>query len=68
MRLSRFALPVVSALGATVVVALPLSLSGCGGASNGQPEVVAPKVPLTVSAKDSINNYLNKHPAKGQKK
>ena len=67
MRVSRFAVPVLSALGATVFFALPLALPGCGGTSNGQPEVVAPNAPLNVSAKDSINNYLKNHQAKSHR-
>lgn len=39
---------------------MPLALSGCGG-GNGQPELVKPAVAPAVSAKDSMNAFLQSH-------
>ena len=39
---------------------MPLALPGCGG-GDGQPELVKPEVAPAVSAKDSMNAYLQSH-------
>ena len=68
----RFRLKRVFAVlaGAAFGVGVPLALSGCGG-GNGQPELVKPAVAPAVSAKDSLNAYLqssNHSKAKGTKR
>jgi hypothetical protein len=68
----RFRLPCVfSVLAALALgVAMPLALSGCGG-GDGKPELIKPAVGPAVSAKDSMNAFLqsNKHSkAKGTKR
>jgi hypothetical protein len=50
--------------------AMPLALPGCGG-GDGQPVLVNPAAAPAVSAKDSMNNYLQSHvqpKAKGTKR
>jgi hypothetical protein len=58
MRPSPFPRLVLAALGSAVVFSAPVVLTGCGGSSNGQAEVVVPKQPLTSAYKDSMNDYL----------
>jgi hypothetical protein len=66
MHVSRFSRPALGALGSAVVFALVLTSPGCGGAS-GQSETVVPKERLTVSAKDSMADYLKNHAPRSAK-
>jgi len=49
---------------------MPLALPGCGG-GDGKPEMVKPEVAPAVSAKDSMNAYLQaakSQPTKGKRR
>lgn len=65
---SGFSRRLFAALGSAAVFTMPLSLPGCGGGGSDKPEVVAPKQAPTVSAKDSMSEFLKNRPQPGAKK